>query len=213
MNPLALMAAISKSQRGGENVQQTSREMSLSTEMIKKLFYCNGNQTTGKVVNAKLDDIQRMSGAQIHLPEMLSATGAQMDTAMLTISGTEESILLAQFLVQSNIDMINKEEQIFEQQRDYSRSEGFSFGQNFPPNQQPPFGGGAPPHGFNGPPGFMGHPNMQHRPMMDPNMHSQLMHNQPIGPPECFGPMGPFGPGMRGRGGPFVGRGGPLDNN
>ena len=83
MNPLALMAAISKSQRSGENVQQTSREMSVSIEMIKKLFYSNGNQTIGKVVNTKLEEIQRMSGAQIHMPE-LDGAGVNGETAMLT---------------------------------------------------------------------------------------------------------------------------------
>ena len=238
MNPLALMAAISKSQRNGETVSRTSREMSVNTEMVKKVFLQNNDASTGEhndsmpgSQNRKVEEIQRMSGAQIHLPDSLEQDndGNNSSTTMLTISGTEESILLAQFLVQSNIDMVNKQEQQEKQEpreRDFKGPEGFNFGPNFQPhsNQRPPFGphpGGIP---FNGPGGrFMPHPGMippaglhqggPLRPLMDQSGMPLPLMQQSIGPPhEGFGPMN-FGIRGRGgiRGGPVMpGRGGTL---
>merc|ERR1719433_1714872 len=55
----------------------------------------------------KMEEIQRMSGAQIHISDQGSNAGDRL----VTLSGSEESILLAQFLIQSNIDIIVKEEQ------------------------------------------------------------------------------------------------------
>ena len=202
MNPLALMAAISKSQRNGENVNRTSREMSVNTELIRKIFLSDSS-STDLSQNRKLQEIQKMSGAQIHMPESALQQQSEDDNSVitLTISGTEEPILLAQFLVQSNIDSIKKQE-ARQQQRDFKGPEGFNFGPNFNPNQ-PPFGP------FNGPPGFMGPPNMMGppggpRPLMDQGMPPPMMqpHMPPHGPPH--GPMG-FGP--RGPGGPFFLRG------
>ena len=200
MNPLALMAAISKSQRNGETVNRTSREMSFNTELIRKVFL-KDSSSSDPSQNRKLEEIQKMSGAQIHIPESALQQPSEDESSAitLTISGTEESILLAQFLVQSNIDMIVKQEKC-----DFKGQEGFNFGPSFNPNQ-PPFGP------FNGPPGFMGPPNMMGppggpRPLMDQGMHPLMHpHMPPHGPPpEAFGPMG-FGP--RGRGGPFFMRG------
>lgn len=97
MNPLALMAAISKSQRagnGGGGAKQTSREMSVAVEL-----WASGG------ISSKMEEIQRMSGAQVHVD-----TASQQDV-LLTMSGSEESVLLAQFLVQSNIDLIMKQRQ------------------------------------------------------------------------------------------------------
>ena len=204
MNPLALMAAISKSQRNGENVNRTSREMSVDTELIRKVLL-KDSTNSDLSQNRKMEEIQKMSGAQIHMPESVLQQQSENESSMttLTISGTEESILLAQFLVQSNIDSIIKEEkqETRQQQRDFKGPEGFNFGPS-----HPPFGP------FNGPPGFMGPPNMMGppggpRPLMDQGMPPPLMHPHmpPHGPPpEGFGPMG-FGP--RGRGGPFFLRG------
>ena len=65
MNPLALMAAISKAQRdgksgpggqGGGSGPQTSREMSVKTDL-----WLSGG------LSSKMDEIQRMSGAQVHV--------------------------------------------------------------------------------------------------------------------------------------------------
>ena len=97
MNPLALMAAISKSQGGGggngagQPQQQTSREMSVAVEL-----WASG-------ISSKMEEIQRMSGAQVHVD---TNSGPEV---RLTMSGSEESVLLAQFLVQSNIDLIMKQ--------------------------------------------------------------------------------------------------------
>ena len=203
MNPLALMAAISKSQRNGENVSRTSREMSVNVELVRKVFLKDSsNSDLGQT--KKIEEIQKMSGAQIYVPEEVLQQQSEGDGSMttLTISGTEESILLAQFLVQSNIDMIIKQEkqELRQQQRDFKGPEGFNFGTGFNPNQ-PPFGP------FNGPPGFMGPPNM-HGPQGGPHgMPPPMMrpHMPPHGPPpDGFNPMG-FGP--RGPGGPFFLRG------
>jgi hypothetical protein len=60
MNPLTLMAAISNSNRGGGNRARTSREMTVNCQMIFQILRQSGG--------AKLDEIQRMSGAQIHVP-------------------------------------------------------------------------------------------------------------------------------------------------
>ena len=62
MNPLALMAAISKAQRDGKSSgqggsgPQTSREMSVKTDL-----WLSGG------LSSKMDEIQRMSGAQVHV--------------------------------------------------------------------------------------------------------------------------------------------------
>lgn len=98
MNPLALMAAISKAQNGGQQQPQTSREMNVNGELINAMM----NQSHGQ----KMDEIRRMSGAQIHLSEQLPSNTDRL----ITLSGTEESILLAQFLIQSNLDLIIKEQ-------------------------------------------------------------------------------------------------------
>ena len=62
MNPVALMAAISNSHRnagGGGNRSRTSREMNVNSDMMRLLLRQSGG--------AKLDEIQHMSGAQIHV--------------------------------------------------------------------------------------------------------------------------------------------------
>jgi hypothetical protein len=125
MNPLALMAAISNSHRnmGSVNRPRTSREMSVNCEMIGQLLRQSGG--------AKLEEIQRMSGAQIHVAGEEEASPA--GDVIVTVTGTEESVLLAQFLVQSNIDLAMKE----------MREQGGGFGnqQQMMYNQNDRFGG------------------------------------------------------------------------
>ena len=92
MNPLNLVAAISRHQQnGGPPQPQTSQEMKVKSELIHS------------IVPQKMDEIKRMSGAQIHISD--SANGEHL----ITLSGSQESILLAQFLVQSNLDQVLKE--------------------------------------------------------------------------------------------------------
>ncbi len=78
MNPLALMAAISNSHRnaGGPNRARTSREMCVNSDMMRRLLRQSGG--------AKLEEIQRMSGAQIHVAgdEEVSPAGDIMVTAL-----------------------------------------------------------------------------------------------------------------------------------
>ena len=104
MNPLALMAAIGKSQQvsgmgGGHTIPKTSREMTVNSEMI--------NVMMAKGQGQKLQEIQRMSGAQIHISDQVQSNGE----CLMTLSGSEESILLAQFLIQSNVEAVMKERQ------------------------------------------------------------------------------------------------------
>ena len=58
MNPLALMAAISKSQRNGETVNRTSREMPVNTELIRKVFL-KDSSSSELSQNRKLEEIQK----------------------------------------------------------------------------------------------------------------------------------------------------------
>jgi hypothetical protein len=97
MKPLALMHAISNSlTKQGSAQPQTSREMSVSAGVVSALTAKN-----------KFAEIRRISGAQVHVDE--DAPPDAKGEKMLTLSGTEESVLLAQFLVQSNVDMAAKE--------------------------------------------------------------------------------------------------------
>ena len=127
MNPLALMAAISKSQQnGGQNQQpQTSREMTVNSEMINIMMA----QSQGQ----KIEEIRRMSGAQIHISDQQGGPGSNPGDRLITLSGSEESILLAQFLIQANVDTIIKE-----------RREAKS---QFPPPSGPAGVPGGPPPG------------------------------------------------------------------
>ncbi len=113
MNPLALIQAISSAQRqnvavvdtaggGAGQSQQTSREMSVPHDMVRVIIGKGGG---------KINEIRRISGAQVHVPaeEELSADERRRPDRVLTISGSHESILLAQFLVQSNMDMAVRE--------------------------------------------------------------------------------------------------------
>ena len=92
MNPLNLVAAISRHQQnGGPPQPQTSQEMKVKSELIHSM------------IPQKMEEIKRMSGAQIHISD--SANGEDL----ITLSGSQESILLAQFLIQSNLDQVLKE--------------------------------------------------------------------------------------------------------
>lgn len=77
MNPLNLMSAISNSNRGG-NRMRTSREMPVSCHAMITML----KQSAG----AKLDEIQRMSGAQLHVPgeNEATATGQLVVSLFLT---------------------------------------------------------------------------------------------------------------------------------
>merc|ERR1711953_215794 len=94
MNPLNLVAAISRNQP--QNQPQTSQEMKASSDLIQMMM----NQGQGQ----KIEEIKRMSGAQIHISD-----DQQSGEHLITLSGSQESILLAQFLVQSNLDLASKE--------------------------------------------------------------------------------------------------------
>ena len=156
MNPLALMAAISKSQQnGGQNQQpQTSREMTVNSEMINIMMA----QSQGQ----KIEEIRRMSGAQIHISDQQGGPGSNPGDRLITLSGSEESILLAQFLIQANVDTIIKE-----------RREAKS---QFPPPSGPSGGPGGPPPGPGHPMGGRGGsiPMQQGPP---PQMHQNHQNN------------------------------------
>jgi len=121
MNPVALMTAISNSQRdkmtGGGNSPEITKEMSVESALAGSVIGKSGS---------KIGEIRRISGAQVNISaeEEMSQAGERI----VTLTGTPESVLLAQFLVQSNIDLSKRE-------RDMDRGPGFggpleSFGQN-----------------------------------------------------------------------------------
>jgi len=98
MSPLALITAISNSNRNIGQTTQTSREMWVSAELMVGMLRKNHGTI--------LEEIQRMSGAKVHIAneDEISASGE----VLVTVTGTEDSVLLAQFLVQSNIDLVAK---------------------------------------------------------------------------------------------------------
>ena len=85
MNPLTLMAAISNSNRGGNRVR-TSREMPVNCRAIMAMLRQSGG--------AKLDEIQRMSGAQLHVPseDEAMASGELLVRIYYFFGGKNESI-------------------------------------------------------------------------------------------------------------------------
>merc|ERR1719402_438046 len=104
-NPLALMAAISTAQRekmgggGGNNPgAEINKEMRI------------GNDVCGSIIGkggGKIAEIRQISGATVHISgeEELTEAGERV----VSLTGSPESVLLAQFLVQSNIDLHMKE--------------------------------------------------------------------------------------------------------
>jgi len=112
MNPLALLAAISKSSRDAMSGAPPG------PEIVKEMMI--ENEVAGSVIGkggAKVAEIRQMSGANVSI----NTEGEVTDTGerMVLIKGTAESVLLAQFLVQSNIDM-------FQRERGGSMESGFS---------------------------------------------------------------------------------------
>ena len=100
MNPLALMSAIGKSQQAPQGATpQTSREMTVNSEMINMML------TQGQ--GQKLDEIRKLSGASVHISDKVQANG----DCLITLSGLEASILLAQFLIQNNVEQLQKQHQ------------------------------------------------------------------------------------------------------
>ena len=98
MNPLALMSAIGKSQQTPQGATpQTSREMTVNSEMIQMML----NQ------GQKLDEIRKLSGASVHISDQVQPNG----DCLITLSGLEASILLAQFLIQNNVEQFQKQSQ------------------------------------------------------------------------------------------------------
>lgn len=143
MNPLTLMAAISSAHKNTDNRSRTSREMWVKGEMMSIVLASSAGR--------KLDEIQRMSGAQIHV-----AAEDEMSPAgdiLVTVTGSEESVLLAQFLIQSNIDLAMKENEGILSLMALESDPGY-------PNQEGPLdnrpwgnrkgGGGAPNKSFRG---------------------------------------------------------------
>jgi len=100
MDPLMLLQAISGTQAaaanngvGANSSPHTSREMSVPEDMVGIIIGSKG---------AKINEIRRISGAQLHVPD--EDQRRQGVERVITISGSRESVLLAQFLVQSAVD-------------------------------------------------------------------------------------------------------------
>jgi hypothetical protein len=98
MDPLALMTAISNSNLNGGKQSRTTREIWVRAELMFQVV----SQNQGAV----LGEIHRMSGAQVHVGSASEVTPS--GDLPVTLSGTEDGILLAQFLIQSNLDVASK---------------------------------------------------------------------------------------------------------
>merc|ERR1719347_420027 len=104
MNPVALMTAISTSQReklgGGPGGPEVTREMHIENEAAGSVIGKGGQ---------KVGEIRKISGAQVHISTEEEQTAEGERT--VTLTGTPESVLIAQFLVQSNIDLYKRDHQ------------------------------------------------------------------------------------------------------
>jgi len=110
MNPIALMAAISNSQRDkmtGGGGPEITKEMMIDNAVAGSVIGKSGS---------KVGEIRKISGAQVHISTEDEMTPG--GERVVTMSGTPESVLLAQFLVQSNIDLYKRD-------RDMERGPGF----------------------------------------------------------------------------------------
>jgi len=70
------------------------------------------NEVAGSVIGKggqKVGEIRKISGAQVHISTEEEQTAEGERT--VTLTGTPESVLLAQFLVQSNIDLYKRDHQ------------------------------------------------------------------------------------------------------
>ena len=140
MNPLALMTAISTSQRDrqlGGGGPEIVKVMKIADGVAPYVMGKNGS---------KVGEIRQISGANVTIStdEEISESGERMRSVI--IKGTAESALLAQFLIQSNIDIWKKEQSAEwnEEQGGYQdeyiensdHGEGFgSYNRGGPPNQ------------------------------------------------------------------------------
>jgi len=168
MNPLALMAAISQQNGGQGSKPQTSQEMTVNSEMINIMMA----QSQGQ----KIEEIRRMSGAQIHISDQQpGGAGSNPGDRLITLSGAEESILLAQFLIQSNVDIIVKERQ--QQKHHLPPPSGPSGGPGGHPGGIPPWGPGSNP----------GQQQMQ-RPPPQMQQQQQNHHQNNLNPTNQFDP-------------------------
>jgi len=110
MNPIALMAAISNSQRDkmtGGGGPEITKEMLIDNAVAGSVIGKSGS---------KVGEIRKISGAQVHISTEDEMTPG--GERVVTMCGTPESVLLAQFLVQSNIDLYKRD-------RDMERGPGF----------------------------------------------------------------------------------------
>ena len=102
MDPVSLMVAISSTQSdkltGGAGVQEVTEEMMISNDVAGSVIGKSGS---------KVAEIRKISGAGVHISteDEVTNTGERL----VTMSGSPDSVLLAQFLVQSNIEFFRRE--------------------------------------------------------------------------------------------------------
>ena len=141
--------------------------------MISKSMLMGNHSLRAEQIIEKANAIpRRISGAHVHVDE--DGPPDAKGEKVVTLSGTKESILLAQFLVQSNVDMAAKD----------GNSEG-----NNP--------GGPPPGGAAGDGGGRGH--LQQRENGPPPGQQQQSHNRQQNDPRLRGFRGRRGGGGGGR--------------
>jgi len=168
MNPLALMAAISNSRKdsigGGAEI---TKEMRIDNEIAG---YVIGKQ------GAKVTEIRQISGASVNISTEDEAS--EEGVRVLVLKGSPESVLLAQLLVQSNVDLYKKERlsrSEFDQHDDDlnesldQTNRDYGFGRVGPTGGGAPYFGGGRGHARGGgaTPGMQPYPRGGRRSPMD----------------------------------------------
>ena len=178
MNPIALLSVMAQPHKLGPGGPEISKEMRIE------------NEVAGSVIGrlgSKVAEIRNISGAFVSVNTADEVTEA--GERIVSIRGSPESVMLAQFLVQSNIDLYKKDLSAKGGGGDFAAGGGggggMMMGQPPPPMMPPSL-----------PPSHDGSFDFSDQMMMDPVGHRGFV----------FGRGG--GPGGGGPGGPAYGRGG-----
>ena len=185
MNPIALLSVMAQPHKLGPGGPEISKEMRIE------------NEVAGSVIGrlgSKVAEIRNISGAFVSVNTADEVTEA--GERIVSIRGSPESVMLAQFLVQSNIDLYKKDLSAKGGGGDFAAGGGggggMMMGQPPPPMMPPSL-----------PPSHDGSFDFSDQMMMDPVGHRGFVFGRGGGP----GGGGPGGPAY-GRGGGGGGRGG-----
>merc|ERR1719471_1674876 len=104
MNPVSLMVAFSSIQSekltGGGGSADIHKEMFISNDVAGCVIGKSGS---------KVAEIRKISGADVHVPSEEEVTPSGERVVRVKMSGSADSVLIAQFLVQSNIEFFRRD--------------------------------------------------------------------------------------------------------